>query len=68
MPVVVDGAVFGEVRSGTVSPSTGEAIGTCYLPLAKSAVGSTFAIDIRGRQIGAEVVATPFWTKGSKRA
>jgi aminomethyltransferase len=67
MPVIVEGAVYGEVRSGTVSPSTGEAIGTCYLPLAKAAVGTRFAIDIRGRQVGAEVVTTPFWTKGSKR-
>jgi aminomethyltransferase len=67
MPVVVDGAGFGEVRSGTVSPSSGEAIGTCYLPLAKAVIGTRFAIDIRGRQVGAEVVATPFWTKGSKR-
>ena len=68
MPVVVDGRAYGEVRSDTVSPSTGEAIGTCYLPLAKAAVGTTFAIDIRGKHVGAEVVATPFWTKGSTRA
>ena len=68
MPVIVDGQPYGEVRSGTVSPSTGEAIGTCYLPLAKTAVGTKFAIDIRGKQIGAEVVSTPFWTKGSKRS
>ena len=67
MPVLVEGAAFGEVRSGTVSPSTGEAIGTCYLPLARSAVGTGFAIDIRGKPVGAEVVATPFWTRGSKR-
>ena len=67
MPVIVDGQPYGEVRSGTVSPSTGEAIGTCYLPLAKTAVGTKFEIDIRGKKIGAEVVSTPFWTKGSKR-
>ncbi len=67
MPVLVDGAPLGEVRSGTVSPSTGQAIGTCYLPLAKSAVGTSFAIDIRGKAVPAEVVATPFWTRGSKR-
>jgi len=68
MPVLVDGAPFGEVRSGTVSPSLGEPIGTCYLPLAKTAVGTAFQVDIRGKAVGAEVVATPFWTKGSKRA
>jgi aminomethyltransferase len=67
MPVIVDGQPFGEVRSGTVSPSLNEPIGTCYLPTGKHAVGTKFAIDIRGRHVGAEVVPTPFWTKGSKR-
>ena len=68
MPVVVDGAAYGEVRSGTVSPSTSQPIGTCYLPAAKAAIGTKFAIDIRGKAVGAEVVTTPFWTKGSKRS
>jgi aminomethyltransferase len=67
MPVLVDGAPFGEVRSGTVSPSTSQPIGTCYLAVAKAAVGTRFAIDIRGKTVGAEVVTTPFWTRGSKR-
>lgn len=67
MPVVVDGVPHGEVRSGTVSPSLGIALGTCYLPTAKAGPGTTFAIDIRGKAVGAEVVPTPFWTKGSKR-
>ena len=69
MPVLVDGTPFGEVRSGTVSQWLGgEAIGTCYLPTGKDAVGTKFAVDIRGKAIGAEVVPTPFWTKGSRRA
>jgi aminomethyltransferase len=67
MPVLVDGSPFGAVRSGTVSPSTGEAIGTCYLPIQKIAVGTKFAIDIRGKRVGAEVVETPFWKHGSVR-
>jgi len=67
MPVIVDGQQYGEVRSGTVSPSTGDAIGTCYLPVGKHAPMTKFAIDIRGRQIGAEVVQTPFWTRGTRR-
>jgi aminomethyltransferase len=69
MPVLVDGMAFGEVRSGTVSQWLGgQAIGTCYLPAGKHAVGTRFAVDIRGKPLGAEVVATPFWTKGSRRA
>ncbi len=69
MPVLVDGKPFGEVRSGTVSAWLGgDAIGTCYLPVAQAAVGTTFEVDIRGKSVGARVVATPFWTKGSRRA
>ncbi len=68
MPVLVDGAAYGEVRSGTVSPSTGEPIGTCYLPIERAAVGTSFAVDIRGKRVSAAVVVTPFWTKGSRKA
>ena len=67
MPVFVDGKPFGEVRSGTVSPSLGEPIGTCYLPMGKHEPGTKFEIDIRGKRVSAEVVPTPFYTKGSKR-
>jgi glycine cleavage system aminomethyltransferase T len=38
------------------------------LPIPKTAVGTKFEIDIRGKKVGAEVVSTPFWTKGSKRS
>src|SRR6185503_8721503 len=56
MPVLVDGTPHGEVRSGTVSPSTGLPIGTCYLPQGKTAPGTGFEIDIRGKRVKAEVV------------
>jgi aminomethyltransferase len=68
MPVYVDGAAFGEVRSGTVSPSTGGAVGTAYLPIAKTAVGTRFEVDIRGKRVPAVVVETPFWKQGSVRS
>jgi aminomethyltransferase len=67
MPVLVDGRPSGEVRSGTVSPSLGIPIGTAYVPLSHVKPGSQFTIDIRGKQVGAEVVALPFYTKGSRR-
>jgi aminomethyltransferase len=68
MPVYVNGQSFGQVRSGTVSPSLGEPLGTCYLPASSCAVGTRFEVDIRGKRAGAEVVETPFWKKGSRRA
>ena len=67
MPVLVDGKPSGDVRSGTVSPSLGTPIGTAYVPLSHAKPGSQLAVDIRGRQVGAAVVALPFYTKGSRR-
>lgn len=69
MPVVVDGKPSGQggVRSGTVSPSLGIPIGTAYLPMSHQQPGAKFQVDIRGKMVGAEVVAMPFYTKGSRR-
>ena len=58
---------FGEVRSGIVSPSLGDAIGTAYLPVAVAKPGTRFEVEIRGKRLPAEAVPTPFWTKGSRR-
>ena len=55
------------VRSGTVSPSLGEPIGTTYLPMAGTKPGTKFEVEIRGRRIPAEVVSRPFWKQGSVR-
>jgi len=65
MPVYVDGLAVDQVRSGTMSPSLGYAIGTTYLPVARSAVGSRFHVEIRGQHAEGEVVRRPFYTKGS---
>jgi len=66
-PVWVNGQRSGEVRSGIVSPSLGEAIGTAYLPFAAQKPGTTFEVEIRGKRLPAVVVETPFWKKGSHR-
>lgn len=51
---------IGHVTSGTVSPSLNENIGIAYVTLDHSSTGSEIFIDIRGRSVRAEVVATPF--------
>jgi len=66
-PVWVDGQPYGEVRSGIVSPSTGEAIGTAYLPFAVAKPGTAFEVEIRGKRVPAVAVETPFWKKGTHR-
>jgi aminomethyltransferase len=67
MPVLVDGVPVDTVRSGTMSPTLGYAIGTTYLPADRSAVGSRFQVDIRGEPQDAEVVKRPFYAGGSVR-
>jgi aminomethyltransferase len=55
------------VRSGTMSPSLGVAIGTAYLPAAVAKVGTKFDVECRGERMPAEVVSRPFWKKGSAK-
>jgi glycine cleavage system T protein (aminomethyltransferase) len=65
MPVLADGIQVDTVRSGTMSPSLGYAVGTTYLPASHATPGSKFQVEIRGEQHEAQVVKRPFYTKGS---
>ena len=58
-----NGARVGICTSGSPSPTLGKNIGLGYLPAALSAVGSTFAVDCRGKAIEAVVVPTPFYKR-----
>ena len=64
--VLLDGKVRGTVRSGTLSPTLGEGIGTVYLP-PEAGPGTEIAVRIRDSEVPAEVVAPPFYTGGSLR-
>ncbi len=67
MPVSIDGEPSGVVCSGTVGPSVGIPIGTCYLPADHCKAGTTFQVEIRGTPVTATVAALPFWSKGSAK-
>jgi aminomethyltransferase len=56
----------GLVTSGTHSPTLGKPIGLALLPLAATAVGTEFQVDIRGRAAGARVVPTPFYKRSKE--
>ena len=55
------------VRSGTITPTVGAAIGTTYLPRAQAQPGTKIEIDVRGRPAPAEVVKMPFIPHRTKR-
>lgn len=65
-PVMSGGVACGEVSSGTMSPTLGIPIGTCYLPSAAAVVGTTFEIEIRGKRLPARVVKLPFYKRPAK--
>jgi aminomethyltransferase len=64
-PVYANGAQSGEVCSGTMSPTLGIAIGTCYLPADQAKEGTTFEVEIRGKRVPATVVKPPFYKDAS---
>ena len=53
----------GLVTSGTQTPLLKKAIGLAYLPIAATAAGTEFEIDIRGRRIAARVVPRQFYKR-----
>jgi aminomethyltransferase len=64
-PVFHGGEQRGLVRSGTVSPTLGIPIGTCYLPPAAAAEGTPLEIDVRGKRVPGSVAKMPFYKRGS---
>jgi aminomethyltransferase len=66
-PVSCAGTSSGEVRSGTMSPSLGIAIGTAYLPFDMASEGTEFEVEIRGKLLPAVVQKMPFYKNASHR-
>jgi aminomethyltransferase len=62
-PVYVEGAAVGAVTSGSYAPFLQKNIGLTYLPAARSAVGTEFQVDVRGRKVDSRVVPTPFYKR-----
>ena len=62
-PVYMDGAQVGVVTSGTQTPYVKKAIGMAYVPSDRSAVGTPFEIEIRGRRVKAQIVPMPFYKR-----
>jgi aminomethyltransferase len=62
-PVFLGDEASGTVTSGSFAPFLQKNIGLCYLPAAKTAVGTEFDVDVRGRRVPARVVPTPFYKR-----
>lgn len=61
--VYIDGEKVGQVTSGSPAPFLKKNIGLAFLPPKFAIVGQEIKIDVRGRQIAAKVVSTPFYKR-----
>ncbi len=55
-----EGAIIGRVTSGAPSPTLGKSIGLGYVPRSRSELGQALTILIRGKEVSAVIVETPF--------
>jgi aminomethyltransferase len=62
-PVTKDGAIVGEVTSGTLSPTLGKSIALAYVDSALSAEGTQLTADLKGTPNAAKVVKSPFYKR-----
>lgn len=60
--------VIGELTSGGYGPTLKESIGQGYVPLEYAALGTKIFVNVRGRNIAAEVAAMPFFPARTKSA
>jgi aminomethyltransferase len=57
------GNSVGTVTSGTFSPTFEKALGMAYVPVGLDSPGTRLGLDVRGKQVEAQVVALPFYTR-----
>lgn len=61
--VVINGVEVGAVNSGSPAPYLKKNIGMVYLPIEYTAIGTEFTVVVRGRNVPARVVETPFYKR-----
>ena len=60
--VLHEGAVVGDVTSGTISPLTREGVAMAWVDTALSGPGTSLEVEIRGQGVSAVVVKPPFYS------
>jgi aminomethyltransferase len=62
-PIRRDGAVIGEVTSGTLSPTLGKSIAIAYVDANHATEGTQLQVDLKGSLNPAKVVKMPFYKR-----
>jgi aminomethyltransferase len=61
--VLIDGERVGRVTSGSPAPFLKKNIGLAYVPTEFANEGQAIQIDVRGRNVAAQIVKTPFYKR-----
>ncbi len=62
-PIQKDGAVIGEITSGTLSPTLQKSIAMAYVDANLAAEGTQLSVDLKGTLNPAKVVKLPFYKR-----
>ena len=65
-PVVYENRKIGTVTTGSYAPTLEKNIGMALVETEYAASGQQFAIEIRGKQVAAEVIGKPFYSRKGK--
>jgi len=65
-PIVIGDRQIGVVASGSPAPFLKKNIGLAYFPTEHTVVGTELFVVIRGRNVPARVVETPFYKRDRK--
>ncbi|MGE4589270.1 MAG: glycine cleavage system aminomethyltransferase GcvT [Acidaminococcaceae bacterium] len=63
-PVKADGKVIGSVTTGSPAPTLGKNMALVLIDAAYAAIGREIAVEVRGKDISAVIVAKPFYKRG----
>ena len=61
--ILIEGSRAGRVTSGSPAPFLKKNIGMAYVPIEFANEGRAMEIDVRGRLVGARIVALPFYKR-----
>lgn len=62
-PIFHEGKAVGEVTSGTLAPTVGQAIALAYVPTSLAQPGQSLEVEIRGKHYPGVVVKKPFYRR-----
>lgn len=65
-PVWVDGGQAGVVTTGSYSPSLNKNLGLALIDAGHTGIGNKIMIEIRGKQLAAQIIAKPFYKREGK--